>query len=926
MLAHHPRRAVALAVDAPHRLDVDDVSAALDVDPASGLGHAEAAGRLASFGANALDGTPPVPAWRRLAAQFTDRLILVLLAAATVAFFVSGELKTPIVVLTVVLLNAVIGFVQEQRAERSLEALQQMAVHQARVRRGGDVHVVAADDLVPGDVVLVEAGDRIPADGRLVVASSLEVDESVLTGESVPTAKATGLVVASPDATVGIGDRACMAHMHTSVTRGRGELVVTATGMRTEIGRIAGLLATTTTERTPLQRQLDELAHGLAKLAAVIVAAVVVIGLVRGSSLSDMLLTGVALAVAAIPEGLPAVTVVTLAIGVARMAESNAIVKRLASVETLGSTTVICSDKTGTLTMNEMTAVELVAGGRLHRVSGTGYEPRGVIEAVCGESAGHADPAVEEVLAAVVLCNDAALRHDGERWHHTGDPTETALLVLAAKGGVDLGSLRARHPRLAEAPFESATKLMATAHRVTGGGVDVVRAYVKGAPDVLLARADSVLVGGGTVPVAAGRQRIDTAMEEMAGRGLRVLAVASRDLDADEIARLERGELELAALTGGLTVLGLVGLLDPPRAEVRQAIAEAHAAGLSVKMITGDHVTTATSIARSLGLPGAAMTGAELDALDDDALGGRLDDVGVFARVSPEHKLRLVAALQHRGNVVAMTGDGVNDAPALKRADIGVAMGITGTEVTKQAASMVLADDNFATIVGAVRRGRTIYDNVVKFVRFQLSTTIGFAVVFLLAALFGLADGKPFAAIAILWVNLVMDGPPAMALGLDPSSSDVMSRAPRPVEEKIVTGRRRAAIGVAAVTMAAGTLAVLAWAPGEALPGGTPTVAGTMAFTTFVLFQFFNLLNVRSDRTSVFHRDSLRNRWLWVSLGSVLVLQVAVTHVGPLQRLFATTSITPAQWAVCALVASSVLWIEELRKLVLRARTPEVSR
>ena len=570
-----------------------------------------------------------------------------------------------------------------------------MAVLVARVRRDSDERTIDATRLVPGDVVLVEAGDRIPGDGRLVVANSLEIDESILTGESEPTAKATVPLPLGREH-AGVGDRTSMVHMNTSVTRGRGEFLVTATGMRTEVGRIATLLATTTSERTPLQRQLDQLGHGLAKLAAVIVATVFVVGLVRGSSVSEMLLTGVALAVAAIPEGLPAVTAVTLAIGVAKMAERNAIVKRLASVETLGSTNVICSDKTGTLTMNEMTAVELVAGMRRYRITGSGYEPDGAVEPVDGLPIGAGT--LTETLAALTLCNDAALRHGGDRWYHTGDPTETALLVAAVKGGVDISGLRACRPRGGEAPFESATKLMATAHASTDPSSRAV-IYVKGAPDVLLTRATTVLTGeGAVVPITLERERLDALVEEMGWQGLRVLAVAERTLDHHEAAALDTGALSVAQAARGLTMLGLVGLLDPPRPDVPQAIRDAHAAGVTVKMITGDHATTAGSIAHSLGIVGDVVTGAELDRIDDDELDRRLARTGVFARVSPEHKLRLVTALQRTGNVVAMTGDGVNDAPALKRADIGVAMGITGTDVTKQAATMVLADDKFTTI------------------------------------------------------------------------------------------------------------------------------------------------------------------------------------------------------------------------------------
>jgi Ca2+-transporting ATPase len=913
------RRNPMLTVPAPpgrsaenpaYRSEGSHVASTLAVDPTIGLSNADAAARLAEHGPNELAAAPRVPAWRRLLAQFTDLLILILIAAAVVAFVVSGELKTPLVVLTVVLFNAIIGFVQENRAERSLDALRSMLVSQARVRRDGQLAYVATGELVVGDIVLVEAGDRIPADGRLLAASNLEVEEAALTGESAPSEKNTDVI---DRAEVPIGDRRCMTFMN---TRGRGELVVTATGMNTEIGRIAGLLRSTESERTPLQLQLDRLAHSLAKLAGVIVALVFVIGLARGEEASDLLLTAVALAVAAIPEGLPAVTVVTLALGVGKMAKRNAIVKRLASVETLGCTSVICSDKTGTLTLNEMTAVELITQLRPHAVSGRGYGPDGEIAQEAED-----DPvALHSALTAMALCNDSEVRLDDGEWSLVGDPTEGALLVLATKAGIEVGELRGRHPRLAEVPFDSANKFMATAHeRVTASGERVVRLIVKGAPDVLLRRSTTVIDHDGAMaPIDLHRAEILAHNDRLAGRGLRVLAVAQREFTSDTWAEFESSAATTIDLVDDLTLLALAGIVDPPRPEARLAIAEANQAGITVKMITGDHAATAAAIGGELGLVGEAVTGADLDHMDDDELDRRIDDITVFARVAPEHKMRLIAALQRRGNVVAMTGDGVNDAPALKKADIGIAMGITGTEVSKEASTMVLTDDNFATIVTAVREGRAIYANIVKFVRFQLSTTLGFAMLFLLASALGVAGGKPFTAIAILWVNIIMDGPPAMALGVDRADSDTMLRSPRPREERILTRPRWMAVGTSAAVMALGTLAVLEWAPGAAADAGTPTVAGTMAFNTFVLFQFWNILNARHDTRSVFHRDTLGNRWLWISLAAVLILQVGVTHVGFMQNLFDTTSISLTQWMVCAAVASSVLLVEEVRKFIAR--------
>jgi Ca2+-transporting ATPase len=906
-----------LEVPEPHRRDGAHVATVLGVDPAVGLDQATVDERTALFGPNALAEEARTPAWKRLLAQFSDLLILILLGAAAVAFVVSDDVKTPIVVLVVVVLNAVIGFVQENRAEKSLDALKKMLIIQTRVRRNGGLANVPASELVPGDIVMIEAGDRVPADGRLLVANTLEVEEAALTGESQPAPKGTEAV--DRDA-VPLGDRRGMVHMNTTVSRGRGEFVVTTIGMGTEIGRIAGLLRATETEKTPLQKQLDGLAHSLAKLAGVIVLAVVGIGLLRGDSFDELLLLAVALAVASIPEGLPAVTAVTLAIGVSKLARQHAIVKRLASVETLGCTSVICSDKTGTLTLNQMTAVEIVAQLRRHAVTGEGYSPVGTIEHLDIDS----PVSLDSALLPMALCNDAVVRTAADgTFELVGDPTEGALVVLAAKGGLDVDRLRANHPRLAEVPFDSANKFMATVHEtVESDGRRVVTIFVKGAPDVLLGRASKVIdMNGEAVPIVQYSEALRDHNDRLASNGLRVLAVARRTFDLADWGEFVDDGVDPLELVNDLTLIALAGIVDPPRPEAKVAIAEAHSAGIRVKMITGDHASTAAAIGRELGLTGRSVTGADLDTMSDEQLTAEIDDITVFARVAPEHKIRLVAALQAKGNVTAMTGDGVNDAPALKKADMGIAMGITGTEVTKEAATMVLADDNFATIVRAVSHGRTIYDNIVKFVRFQLSTTLGFAVLFLLAVAFDIASGKPFTAIAILWVNIIMDGPPAMALGVDRGGNDVMTRRPRPIDERILTKPRWAATGLAAVTMALGTLAVLALAPdADTAEAGVATVAGTMGFNTFVLFQFFNILNVRSERGTALNRYTFSNWLLWLALGAVIALQVAVTHVGPFQRLFDTTSISAAQWLVCIAVASSVLWLEEARKFVVRRR------
>ncbi|GAB2686900.1 cation-translocating P-type ATPase [Thalassiella azotivora] len=914
----------ALAKVAWHTLPATDVADRLGVDPADGLPADEAERRLAEHGENALEEAEATPLWRRLLALATEPMTLVLVAAALVSLLVSGELKTPVVILVVVVFNAVLNLVQERRAENSLEALAEMTVTRARVRRGGRVTEVDARRLVPGDVVLLEAGDVVPADGRLVETVGMEVEEAALTGESAPVPKDHR---SRDDADAPLGDRDGMAFMSTSVTRGRGVLVVTGTGMGTEIGRVAGMLGEAGRDSTPLQRQIARLALLLSVVALAVVAVVIVLGLLRGQPLEELFLTAVSLAVATIPEGLTAVVAFTLAMGAARLARRGAIVKDLTSVETLGSTAHIATDKTGTLTLNQMTARELFAEQRLFRVGGEGYATDGALDVTGDDPA----PDVRAALLACALAGDAVVR-DGEL---VGDPTEGALVVLAAKGGLDVEGARRAWPRLTEVPFDSDRKYMATVHRwadLSGDGplgqwADGLlpaagaggRVLVKGGPDVVLSRCARLDTPDGPVDLDGGRrERVDALNAEIGARGLRVLAVAQRDLGADELDGLaDLAPEDLDGHVRDLTLLALVGILDPPRPEVRAAVEQAQQAGIAVHMITGDHVGTASAIADDLGIGGDAVSGADVDALDDDALAERAKGLGVLARVSPTHKIRMVDALRSDGSVVAMTGDGVNDAPALQQADIGIAMGITGTEVSKGAARMVLTDDNFATIVAAVREGRGIYDNVVKFVRFQIATSWGFVIIFLAAGLTGLAGGAPFTALQVLWVNIIMDGPPAMALGLDRPDADVMHRPPRPVGEPILTRSRIGRIVLASSVMAVGTLGVLWWAEDS---GVGDDQARTLAFTTFVLFQVLNLLNVRSRERSVFSRATLTNRALWVSLAAILVLQALVLTVPVLQGFLDTTTLTPAQWVTAAAVASSVLWVEELRKLVARHR------
>ncbi|MDZ7809457.1 MAG: HAD-IC family P-type ATPase [Arhodomonas sp.] len=691
-----------------HRRSVESVLRAQSVEAGQGLDEGEARERLHRHGPNRLREAPRRGPLRVFLDQFRNLLILMLAVAAVVAAGV-GHFTDAAVILVVVVINAILGFRQEYQAERAMAALQGMLAPRAEVVRGGRRRNVAADALVPGDIVRLQAGDRIPADGRFIAAHGVQVDESALTGESTPVDKQTAAVDGEQ---VPLAERASMGYSNTVITRGRGELVVTATGMATETGRIAGLLAATEAEPTPLQVQLGVLARRLAAVAVAVVALIFVAGLLRGQPLVELVLTSVALAVAAIPEGLPAVVTLTLALGMRRMARRHAIVKRLAAVETLGSTSVICSDKTGTLTLNEMTVQRVFAGGRRFDVTGEGYALDGAITAQDG-----GEPLPEELLQAVVLCNDSGL-DDGTV---IGDPTEGGLLVLAAKGGIRREALQRRLPRITELPFDSARKLMATFHRDGDG----VRMLVKGAPEAVLAHCDLD---------EEARQRLVAESDAMAEDGLRVLAVATRTLPGEGFDE----QADPGTYLGDLAVLGLVGMLDPPRREAREAVARCRAAGVGVRMITGDHAVTASAIARQLGIEGETITGAQLDGMDDETLAARIHEIAVFARVAPEHKVRIVAALKAGGDVVAMTGDGVNDAPALRRADIGVAMGRTGTDVTREAAAMVLTDDNFATIVRAVEEGRTIYDNILKFVRFQLSTNIGAILTVAAAPVFGL--------------------------------------------------------------------------------------------------------------------------------------------------------------------------------------------
>jgi P-type Ca2+ transporter type 2C len=808
------------------------------------------------------------------------------------------EFSTGLVIIGITVLNAVLGLNQEGKAAESVAALQKMLLILAHVRRGGERVDIPAQDVVPGDIVTFEAGDKIPADGRLLVAATLEIEEAALTGESTPVLKSVDPVAGD---NVPLGDRIDMAYMNSTVTRGRGEMVVTATGMTTEVGQISGMLGHVEQEKTPLTRQLDQLTVLITIMAAAALALVVILGLARGEDFDELFLIGISLAIAAIPTGLPAVVTTVLSLGTQALAAKGAIVKRLRSVETLGATSAICSDKTGTLTLNQMTARELVVAGRRYSVDGEGYSTAGRILRVAGDT----DTPLEPFLVPMALANDAAVR-DGEI---VGDPTEAALVVLAAKGGLDVDEMRRLYPRVAEVPFDSEYKFQATFHEMEQDGQKVVRCFVKGAPDVLLARSSGVReADGSTVPSDGARDRVLAENDRLAAEGLRVLAVASRDFDPSALDLAG----DLLAQVKELTLLALVGIVDPPRKEARDAIARCKDAGIRARMITGDHATTAAAIAAQLGIEGRALTGTEFAAMSDEELERELESIGVVARVAPEDKVRLVETLKRLGHVVSMTGDGVNDAPALKRADIGVAMGITGTEVTKEAADMILTDDNFATIVSAVEGGRGIYDNLMKYVRVQLVMLGGFILTFVGAGIFDIAGGAPLNPLQILWINFAIDVLLAIGLGFDAPVPGLMKRAPRDASAAIVDRALGVRLAVFSLVMAGAALAVVAW--GE--ERYDLAVATTMGLTTLSLMHIVAALEAREPTETIFSPYTLANRRFVKLIGATLVLAFLVTELSPLQRIFDTVPLTSSQWGICLLGPVVYVAAVELWKLV----------
>jgi Ca2+-transporting ATPase len=920
------------------RLTEEQLVAGLATDSDRGLPEADARIRLERTGRNEFAAEQVAPRWRRFLSQFQDVLVILLIIAAAISvalWIYERETSLPyegLAILAIVLLNATMGFVQESRAEAALAALGKMSAQAASVIRDGERRRIPAAELVPGDLVLVEEGDTVPADIRLTSVTSLQAAEAALTGESLPVSKSTAQL---DEDNVALGDRDNMLFSGTAVTYGRGAGIVVATGMSTEMGRIAGMLEETPDETTPLQQELDRTGKTLGlvvvAIATAMVATILIVEDVHGfAAVLDVLILGVALAVAAVPEGLPAIVTAVLSIGVQRMAKRKAIVRHLVAVETLGSASVIASDKTGTLTRNEMTVRKVVTASGSVTFEGTGYAPEGE---VAREDGGVIDVTLrvelERALAVAERANNATIRQKDGKWIVEGDPTEGALIVAARKAGLSSETLAERLPRVSEIPFSSERKLMSTIHHDTEQA-DRALVFAKGAPDVLLARCTRELVGAEPHELTAQRREaIRSANTSLAGEAFRTLGVAYRALPvADARAAVRQGE---PGLEDDLVFVGLIGMIDPPRDEARAAVAEARKAGVRPVMITGDHPLTALVIAHELGISEdeRAVTGGDIERMDDAALAATVRTSSVYARVSPDHKLRLVKALQSNGEIVAMTGDGVNDAPALRAAAIGVAMGLTGTDVSKQASDIVLADDNFATIVAAVEEGRGIFDNIRKFLRFLLSSNIGEVMTMffgvLLARQLGIPSGEslvlPLVATQILWVNLVTDGAPALALGVDQREEGLMDRPPRPAGERVITGRMWGGIVLAGIVMAASTLAALdASMPGGFIEGtGTLRYGQSMAFTTLVLTQLFNVFNSRSDERSAFSH-LFANRWLWASIALSLALQFLVLYLPPLQRAFQTEPLSVADWIRCAVAASVVLWMSEIAKLIRRRR------
>jgi Ca2+-transporting ATPase len=893
-----------------HTLSTTDAVQRLKSSP-EGLSQDEAARRLARFGPNVLREEQGVSPWEILLGQFKNFLILLLLAATVISLLL-GETLDAIVIFAIVIASALLGFYQEHRAERALQALRAMTSPTASVLRSGEELLIPSADVVPGDIFLLSAGDRIPADARLLLAANVRVDEASLTGESTAAEKDAGAILPSDAA---VGDQRNMVFAGTVQTYGRARAIVTSTAMETQFGRIAGMLQDVVEEPSPLAQKMDFIGKRLGIACLIISAVIMGLGVLRGHPVLAMFIWGVSLAIAAVPEALAAVVTGSLAIGVERAARRKAIVRRLPAIETLGCTTVICSDKTGTLTKNEMTVRQLFVRGRILEVTGVGFEPSGSFLSDSHPLDPRADAVLERLLTAGALCNDALLQQTNSSWHVKGDPTEGALVVVAAKATLDGGDLRRLWPRVAEVPFESERKRMSTVHRGDDGSFLV---YVKGAPELLLDRCTHWEGADGREPLTPEiRGQIQERNDAMARAALRVLGVAYRTIEGP----LPPSTAD--ALESDLTLLGLLGMIDPPRQEAKLAIRSCREAGIRSVMITGDHKLTAAAIARELGLlsPGdkdqrRVLEGRDLDRMTDQELTQIVEEVGVYARVSPEHKMKIIGAWKSRGHVVAMTGDGVNDAPALKRADIGVAMGITGTDVTKEASDMVLMDDNFATIVAAVEEGRIIYDNIKKYLVYLLSANVGEIFVLGFAGLVGLP--LPLLALHILWVNLTTDGPPALALGVEPPEPDLMRRPPRDPRESVFSTAMYVAMLAMGLIMFVGLMPVFyVYWQDEGL-----VKAQTMVLVSMILFELFRAFSCRSMRFTILHLGFLTNPWLILATALSSLLLLAVIYIPAWAKAFHTVPISFGDWGVALAVGAGGFVLVEVGKWLASSKRP----
>lgn len=894
------------------------VAEELSLDVKKGLSKDEVGKRLEKYGYNELKEKEKEPLWVKIAKQLKDFLVIILIIASIVSGLV-GEVSDAIVIIAIVIVNAVLGVVQEGKAEKALDALKKMSAPNARVYRDGHIEIIQAKNLVPGDLVLIEAGDSIPADLRLFESANLKVEEASLTGESVPSDKDASKAF---DSEVSIGDRVNMAYMSTIVTYGRGKGIVVSTGINTEIGRIAEAIQSFGDETTPLQLKLNELGKWLGIACIIICAMVFAIGLIRGGDLLEMFMVSISLAVAAIPEGLPAVVTIVLALGMKRMVQRNAIVRKLLAVETLGCVTVICSDKTGTLTQNEMTVVRAFTGGTVYKVSGQGYNPTGEFTLEDSNIDPETEPGLKLLFSSGVLCNDSMLEQknvEENLWEIVGDPTEGALVVASAKAGYEKVKMNEDFGRVQELPFDSERKMMTTFHK--DFVANKIVSFTKGAPDIILNRCTKIYQNGSAVTLTeALRQQIAKVNSEFAGEALRVLAFTYREYDTLPQA------INSENIENDLIFVGLMGMIDPARVEAFEAIKTCKAAGIKAVMITGDHRDTAVAIAKDLGLMtenSGVLTGSELDKMSDEELYNRVESTSVYARVSPDHKVRIVDMLKKRGHIAAMTGDGVNDAMALKKADIGVSMGITGTDVAKGTADIILMDDNFATIVSSVEEGRIIYSNIRKFVFFLLSCNVGEILIVFISILMNLP--VPLLPIQLLWLNLVTDSFPALALGTEKGDPDIMKQKPRDAKEPILNKSMVIGIVVQSLALLAAVLTAYIWALNK-YAGGVNTItengllmARTIAFTTLISAELIRAYSSRSERHSIIKLGVFSNKILvWASLLSFVLLLIVI-YIPFLQPVFKTYSLSINDWLVVASLCAIPLLAGELYKLAVKA-------